>query len=94
MSERIHLRNTSFIRAKAVSMKKILTATAFALAFGSVQAADIVDAAKSAKSFDTLITAAKAAGLTDTLKGPGPFTVFAPTDEALAKIPKQSLTPC
>lgn len=72
-------------------MKKILTATAFALAFGSAQAADIVETAKSAKSFDTLITAVKAAGLTDTLKGPGPFTVFAPTDEAFAKIPKDKL---
>ncbi|MGC1439408.1 MAG: fasciclin domain-containing protein, partial [Burkholderiaceae bacterium] len=54
-------------------------------------AADIVDTAVSAGSFNTLVTAVKAAGLVDTLKGEGPFTVFAPTDEAFAKIPKDQL---
>ncbi len=49
--------------------------------------ADIVDAAVAAGMFNTLVTAVKAAGLVDTLKGPGPFTVFAPTDEAFAKLP-------
>lgn len=49
--------------------------------------ADIVDTAASAGSFNTLVTAVQAAGLVDTLKGPGPFTVFAPTDEAFAKLP-------
>ena len=44
-----------------------------------------------AGSFKTLVTAVQAAGLVDTLKGPGPFTVFAPTDEAFAKIPKATL---
>jgi uncharacterized surface protein with fasciclin (FAS1) repeats len=44
-----------------------------------------------AGNFKTLVTALKAAGLVDTLKGPGPFTVFAPTDEAFAKIPKADL---
>lgn len=48
---------------------------------------DIVDAAVSAGNFNTLVTAVKAAGLVETLKGPGPFTVFAPTDEAFAKLP-------
>src|SRR5579872_3269502 len=48
---------------------------------------DIVDTAVSAGSFKTLTAALKAAGLVDTLKGPGPFTVFAPTDEAFAKLP-------
>lgn len=48
--------------------------------------ADIVDTAVSA-NFKTLVAAVKAAGLVDTLKGPGPFTVFAPTDEAFAKLP-------
>ena len=52
---------------------------------------DIVDTAISAGSFNTLVTAVKAAGLVDTLKGEGPFTVFAPTDEAFAKIPKKDL---
>ncbi len=49
--------------------------------------ADIVDTAVAAGSFTTLVAAVKAAGLVDTLKGPGPFTVFAPTDEAFAKLP-------
>lgn len=48
---------------------------------------DIVDVAVSAGSFNTLLAAAKAAGLVDTLKSDGPFTVFAPTDEAFAKLP-------
>ena len=52
---------------------------------------DIVDTAMSSTMFSTLVTAIKAAGLVDTLKGPGPFTVFAPTDEAFAKIPKDQL---
>ncbi len=51
-------------------------------------AADIVDVAASAGSFNTLVAAVKAAGLVETLKGEGPFTVFAPTDEAFAKLPK------
>jgi uncharacterized surface protein with fasciclin (FAS1) repeats len=50
--------------------------------------ADIVDTAIAAGSFKTLVTAVKAAGLVDTLKGNGPFTVFAPNDEAFAKLPK------
>jgi uncharacterized surface protein with fasciclin (FAS1) repeats len=48
---------------------------------------DIVDTAVSAGNFKTLVTAVKEAGLVDTLKGKGPFTVFAPTDEAFAKLP-------
>src|SRR4028118_2207856 len=49
--------------------------------------ADIVDTAVNAGSFNTLVAAVKAAGLVETLKGAGPFTVFAPTDEAFAKLP-------
>ncbi len=48
---------------------------------------DIVDTAVAAGSFNTLVAAVKAADLVETLKGPGPFTVFAPTDEAFAKLP-------
>ncbi len=48
---------------------------------------DIVDTAVAAGSFKTLVAALKAAGLVDTLKGKGPFTVFAPTDDAFAKLP-------
>lgn len=70
---------------------RFLAATALALASLSAQAADIVDTAVAAGNFKTLVTALKEAGLVDTLKGPGPFTVFAPTDEAFAKIPKADL---
>jgi uncharacterized surface protein with fasciclin (FAS1) repeats len=49
---------------------------------------DIVDTAVAAGSFKTLVAAVQAAGLVDTLKGKGPFTVFAPTDDAFAKLPK------
>ena len=52
---------------------------------------DIVDTAIEAGSFKTLVTAVEAAGLVETLKGDGPFTVFAPTDEAFAKIPAGDL---
>ena len=49
---------------------------------------DIVDTAAGAENFQTLVAAVKAAGLVDALKGKGPFTVFAPTDDAFAKLPK------
>lgn len=52
---------------------------------------DIVDTAVAAGSFSTLVTAVQAAGLVEVLKGDGPFTVFAPTDEAFAKLPKGTL---
>ena len=55
------------------------------------QSKDIVDTAVQAGNFKTLVTAVKAAGLVDALKGDGPFTVFAPTDEAFAKLPSGTL---
>ena len=69
-----------------------LLAGALALTLGSTiaSAADIVDTAI-AGHFTTLVAAVKAAGLVETLKGPGPFTVFAPTDEAFAKLPPGTL---
>ena len=73
-------------------MKKVLIATVLSMGLAlSVQAKDIVDTAVTAGNFKTLATALGAAGLVDTLKGKGPFTVFAPTDEAFAKIPKADL---
>jgi uncharacterized surface protein with fasciclin (FAS1) repeats len=57
----------------------------------AAQAKDIVDTAVAAGQFKTLATALQAAGLIDTLKGKGPFTVFAPTDDAFAKVPKDQL---
>lgn len=55
---------------------------------GTLGSTDIVDTAVAAGSFSTLVAAVKAADLVDTLKGEGPFTVFAPTDEAFAKLPQ------
>jgi uncharacterized surface protein with fasciclin (FAS1) repeats len=52
---------------------------------------DIVETAQAAGGFNTLLTAATQAGLVETLKGEGPFTVFAPTDEAFAKVPAATL---
>ena len=73
-------------------MKKFLIASVLSLGVAfSAQAKDIVDTAVGAGSFKTLAAALGAAGLVDTLKGKGPFTVFAPTDEAFAKIPKADL---
>jgi len=72
-------------------IRKIIVGTAVgaALSLGSVavQAADIVDTAVKDGQFNTLTTALKAADLVGTLKGAGPFTVFAPTDEAFKKLP-------
>jgi uncharacterized surface protein with fasciclin (FAS1) repeats len=66
----------------------IVAAVMFSATGASAQMKDIVDTAVAAGSFGTLVAAVKAAGLVDTLKGPGPFTVFAPTDAAFAKLPK------
>jgi uncharacterized surface protein with fasciclin (FAS1) repeats len=68
-------------------MKKLFAAAALSAASSLAAAADIVDTAVSAGQFNTLVKAVQAAGLVDTLKGKGPFTVFAPTDEAFAKLP-------
>jgi uncharacterized surface protein with fasciclin (FAS1) repeats len=67
------------------------TATAAAEAEAPAATADIVDTAIAAGSFTTLVAAVEAAGLVETLKGEGPFTVFAPTDDAFAAIPKETL---
>ncbi len=72
-------------------MKKLMIATALGLAALGAQAKDIVDTAVGAGNFKTLAAALTAAGLVDTLKGKGPFTVFAPTDAAFAKVPKADL---
>jgi uncharacterized surface protein with fasciclin (FAS1) repeats len=72
-------------------MKRTLIAAGLALAVNAAWAKDIVDTALAAGQFNTLASALKAAGLVETLKGPGPFTVFAPTDQAFAAIPKAEL---
>ena len=71
------------------TVKSIVFSVAFFFAVSaSANGKDIVDTAVSAGSFKTLATALTTAGLVDTLKGKGPFTVFAPTDAAFAKLPK------
>ena len=76
-------------------MKKIILSVTSLLMTGTLLIGapkkNIVDTAVEAGSFKTLVTAVKAAGLVDTLKGKGPFTVFAPTDEAFAKLPKGTI---
>lgn len=88
----IRLRTLPSIGARLAALLGLVFATGLSAAGpppASAQPAsqDIVDTAVSAGSFTTLATALQAAGLVDTLKGPGPFTVFAPTDEAFAKLP-------
>ena len=72
--------------------KTLMTTVAATLlavpAFAGGHSKDIVDTAVEAGTFQTLVAAVQAAGLVDTLKGEGPFTVFAPTDEAFAALPE------
>lgn len=77
------------IKAVAVTFLVAIGANASADHHGMNK--DIVDTAVAAGSFNTLVTAVQAAGLVETLKGEGPFTVFAPTDEAFAAIPAADL---
>jgi uncharacterized surface protein with fasciclin (FAS1) repeats len=77
---------------KSVMLAAAVAATLFVpLQRAEAQAKDIVETAVAAGNFKTLVAAVQAAGLVETLKGKGPFTVFAPTDEAFAKIPKADL---
>jgi uncharacterized surface protein with fasciclin (FAS1) repeats len=75
----------SILRSVALAIALVFVATP--AAYAGMAKKDIVDTAVEAGSFSTLVAAVKAAGLVDTLKGDGPFTVFAPTDEAFAKLP-------
>jgi uncharacterized surface protein with fasciclin (FAS1) repeats len=76
---------------KMILRLPVLLAGVVALALVSkASAADLVDTAAAGR-FNTLVAAVKAAGLVEALKGPGPFTVFAPTDEAFAKLPPGTL---
>src|ERR1700761_4740530 len=74
-----------------VTVALLLTLSSAAYANPQPSSQDIVDTAVSAGSFKTLVAALQAAGLVDTLKGKGPFTVFAPTDDAFAKLPAGTL---
>lgn len=66
----------------------VATAVSTGVAFAGGHSKDIVDTAVEAGTFNTLVAAVTAAGLVDTLKGEGPFTVFAPTDDAFAALPE------
>ncbi|HMS45352.1 MAG TPA: fasciclin domain-containing protein [Alphaproteobacteria bacterium] len=68
-------------------MLSLMVVLPFGFSLATAQAKDIVDTAAANGNFKTLVAAVKAAGLVDTLKGKGPFTVFAPTDAAFAKLP-------
>jgi uncharacterized surface protein with fasciclin (FAS1) repeats len=72
---------------KFFAMAALVAATTLGATTAQAQQQDIVDVAVAAGSFKTLVAAVQAAGLVETLKGEGPFTVFAPTDEAFAKLP-------
>jgi uncharacterized surface protein with fasciclin (FAS1) repeats len=94
---RVHPETKTKRTIRTMKTIRILTLTgllATAGLFGSARAEiktetnDIVAVASGTGSFNTLVAAVKAAGLVETLQGPGPFTVFAPTDEAFAKLPK------
>ena len=80
----------SIVKAVVLAQFVLLGAVANAHDHG-MKKKDIVDTAVEAGSFNTLAAALTAAGLVDTLKGEGPFTVFAPTDEAFAKLPEGSV---
>ena len=76
------LKNTAIAAALAVGV-----ATTASAQYATGPSKNIVETAVEAGSFTTLVAAVQAAGLVDVLSGPGPFTVFAPTDEAFAKLP-------
>jgi uncharacterized surface protein with fasciclin (FAS1) repeats len=90
----LELRNVLLTEGNLM-LKKLIALSAAAVFSFAANAAnhgkDIVDTAVAAGQFKTLATALQAAGLVETLKGKGPFTVFAPTDEAFAKVPKADL---
>lgn len=72
---------------KSIAAGAVVIALSISAATATGKKADIVQTAVEAGSFNTLVAAVKAAGLVETLQGPGPFTVFAPTDEAFARLP-------
>ena len=93
------MKPNKLVGKKLVALGSMLSLIAILMVFpanarvagNSVETNDLVDTAVAAGQFKTLTTALEAAGLIDALKGPGPFTVFAPTDEAFAKLPAGTL---
>ena len=82
----------NIIASTAVAVGLVLAAPGISNAQEADPTMNIVETAVNAGSFNTLVAAVKAAGLVETLSGPGPFTVFAPTDEAFAQVPEEMLT--
>ena len=82
---------SNIIASAAVAASLLLGAPGTANGPDTDPTMNIVETAVSAGSFNTLVAAVKAAGLVETLSGEGPFTVFAPTDEAFAQIPEDQL---
>ena len=76
------------LRRNFIALTSVTTIASASIAFSGGHQKDIVETAISAGSFTTLVAAVQAAGLVDTLKGEGPFTVFAPTDAAFAALPE------
>tara|TARA_R110000751_G_scaffold220432_1_gene323072 strand:- start:7336 stop:7929 length:594 start_codon:yes stop_codon:yes gene_type:complete len=83
-----YIRRNSMFRRTFLAVTSAALLAASSVAFADGHSKDIVDTAVEAGSFKTLVAAVQAAGLVDTLKGEGPFTVFAPTDDAFAALPE------
>ncbi len=84
----------AFVLGFGIAMAPLAASTALAKIDGAAEMSasnNIVENAVKSKDLETLVTAVKAAGLVDTLSGKGPFTVFAPTDDAFAKLPEKTL---
>jgi uncharacterized surface protein with fasciclin (FAS1) repeats len=86
------MKRFSFALVALLAATAFTAKTAWADSCSACNSKDIVDTAVGADGFDTLVAAVKAAGLVETLKGDGPFTVFAPTDDAFAKLPEGTLS--
>jgi len=89
----MHVLKSCLIAGSALALAACVGASSNDMAASSeaMPTMDIVDTAVAAGDFDTLVTAVQAAGLVETLKGDGPFTVFAPTDAAFAALPPEML---
>lgn len=81
----------NIIASATVAVGLVVSAPGITSAQDAAPTMNIVETAANAGSFNTLVAAVKAAGLVETLSGAGPFTVFAPTDEAFAQIPEDQL---
>jgi len=87
----MHMKFVAVLTVAALALVPLAYAGGYDSPSAASKGKDIVDVAVSAGTFTTLATALQAAGLVDTLKGKGPFTVFAPTDQAFAKLPAGTL---